>query len=317
MKDGSGRKVNYLRLSVTDLCNLRCIYCMPEKGIKKLKHDDILRLEEIESITKVLVSLGIDKIRITGGEPLLRKGVLYLIQKIAEFSDLKEFCITSNGTLLGDFARPLKDSGIDRINISLDTLDKSKYAYITRGGKLSDVLNGITAAQNVGFRRLKLNIVLIKGFNDNEIEDFVNLTKHGIDIRFIELMPIGSASVWSSERFFSNHNVLQAVKSLVKVHDADISSPAVNYRLPGAEGVVGLISPITCKFCKYCNRARLTSDGRLLTCLHSERALNLKDMIRNNIDMEKEILEFIRQKPLSHNFEKDRFVNNDMVRIGG
>jgi len=291
---------------------------MPEKGICKVKHGEILSLEEIYEIAKVFVSLGVNKIRLTGGEPLIKKGVLSLVEKLAKLDGIKDLAMTTNGILLKRYAKDLKAAGLNRVNVSLDTLDEKKYSYITRGGNLKDVLEGIEAAKSVGLTPIKINVVLIGGFNVDEIEDFVDLTRtEEIDVRFIELMPIGEASQWAEENFISNEIVLDKVKILEKIENIDPSSPAVYYKIPGAKGRVGIINPISCKFCNYCNRVRLTSQGKLKLCLHSNDEIDLKDKLRCGEDIERIILEAIKQKPESHHLEDKKYITDNMYQIGG
>lgn len=318
MKDSFGRTISYLRISLTDLCNLRCKYCMPEKGVCKVEHKDVLSLEEIYEVAKVFVSLGVNKIRLTGGEPLTRKGIVGLVDKIAKLDGVKDLAMTTNGILLKKYARDLKLAGLRRVNISLDTLDEKKYSQITRGGRLKDVLEGIEAAKSEGLTPIKINTVLIGGFNVNEIEDFVNLTKtEEIDIRFIELMPIGEASKWAEENFVSNEVILNKVSALEKVERIDPSSPAVYYKLPYAKGRVGIINPISCKFCEYCNRVRLTSQGKLKLCLHSNEEIDLKDKLRKGENLEEIILNAVKSKPESHHLEDGQYISDSMYQIGG
>lgn len=318
MKDSYGRDINYLRISVTDLCNLRCKYCMPEKGICKVSHEDVLSIEEIEKISKAFVSLGVDKIRLTGGEPLARKGIVNIVQKVAGLNGIQDLAMTTNGILLKKYAWELKSAGLKRVNISLDTLDEKKYSYITRGGKLKDVLDGIEAAKKVGLAPIKINTVLIGGFNEDEIEDFVRLTEtEEIDVRFIELMPIGEAIELESEYYVSNQLVLDKVKELTKVDSEDLSSPAVYYKLPNGKGKVGIINPISCKFCEYCNRVRITAKGKLKLCLHSNEEIDLKASLRKGEDIEKIIVESIKRKPESHHLESGEYVLKKMYQIGG
>lgn len=316
--DSYGRRLNYLRISVTDLCNLRCMYCMPQEGIQKLAHHEVMTLEELLEVAGALVELGIDKIRITGGEPLVRKGIVSLIKELSQYDGLREIAMTTNGILLGRYAEELKAAGLKRVNISVDTLDPEKYEKITRGGNLEMVLEGIKEAQRVGLRPIKLNTVLIGGFNDDEIEKFVALTAdNNIDVRFIELMPIGQASGWSVEKFISNAEVLRKVPSLEKIESNDISSPAEYYRIPGALGRVGLINPITCKFCENCNRIRLTSDGKLKLCLHSDREVDLAETLGSGGDIKDTILKEIKNKPKEHKLEDGEYTKRDMFKIGG
>lgn len=318
MKDSFGREINYLRISLTDRCNLRCEYCMPEKGVNKLNHEEILTLEEIFELTKAFVELGVNKIRFTGGEPLVRYGVLDLISKVSKLDGVKEIAMTTNGTLLKNNAMKLKEAGLSRLNISLDTLDKEKYKEITRGGDISRVLEGIEAAKEAGLTPIKINTVLIGGFNEDEIPKFVDLTNdHKIDVRFIELMPIGEARSFAMDKFIPNRRVLEAVKELEPIPNEDISSPAVYYKLPNALGKVGIINPISCKFCSNCNRVRLTSTGKLKLCLHSNREIDLKEALRNKEDIKKLIEESILTKEEEHHLENKEYITRNMNQIGG
>lgn len=318
MKDSYGRNINYLRISVTDLCNLRCKYCMPEKGISKVTHEDILSVEEIEQIAKIFVNLGINKIRLTGGEPLVRKGILDIVDRIGKLDGIKDFSMTTNGILLKKYAKDLKSRGLKRVNISLDTLDEEKYAYITRGGRLKDVFEGIEVAKKEGLTPIKINTVLIGGFNEDEIVDFVGLTeKEDLNVRFIELMPIGEAIELESEHYISNQLVLDKVPKLIKIEREDISSPAIYYKLPNGKGKVGIINPMSCKFCEYCNRIRITAQGKLKLCLHSNEEIDLKESLRSGEDIESIILEAISKKPQSHNLESGEYVFKKMHQIGG
>lgn len=318
MKDQFGRKINYLRISVTDLCNLRCIYCMPKEGIPKIQHEDILSVEEIEEIVKVFVKLGVNKIRLTGGEPLVRKGILDIVERIGKLEGIRDFAMTTNGLLLKEYAKDLKALGLKRVNISLDTLDDKKYSSITRIGSLQRVMKGIEAAKEVGLTPIKINTVLVGGFNDDEIEDLVRLTeKEEIDVRFIELMPIGEAIKLKADHFLSNEIVLQRVPSLIKIDGEDPSSPAVYYKLPNGKGKIGLINPVSCKFCKNCNRVRLTSQGKLKLCLHSDVEIDLREALRRGQAIEKIIMDAISKKPESHNLEDGVYVSKKMYQIGG
>jgi cyclic pyranopterin phosphate synthase len=320
MRDTLGRNINYLRISVTDRCNLRCRYCMPEEGICKKEHNDILSLEEIYKVVKVCAELGISKVRITGGEPLVRKGLTSLMENISKLQGIKEIALTTNGILLPKFARELKAVGLHRVNISLDTLNAEKYKYITREGSIEDVLSGIAAAEEAGLLPIKLNTVLIGGFNDDEIESFVELTRdREIDVRFIELMPIGQAADWAQKNFVSNEKVLSRVKALEEVDGGDPSSPAKYYRLPGAKGKIGLINPISHAFCGSCNRLRLTADGKLKPCLHTDTELDLKEALNNGKDLYDIVKASIMQKPVRHSLDNklNRPIERDMYRIGG
>lgn len=316
MIDSYGRKLNYLRMSITDNCNLKCKYCMPEVSDNNEKHD-ILSSDEIYKIASDMVDLGIDKIRITGGEPLARKDSLEIIKRVGSLN-LKDFTITTNGVLLKKYASKLKEYGVKRVNISLDSLDSNKYKEITRGGNLQNVLDGIEECKRVGLTPIKINVVLIGGFNEDEIEKLVNLTMDDdIYVRFIELMPIGQAKNWSIEKFISSNLILEKVKNLKSVNSSEESSPATYYKLEGAKGKVGIINPISCKFCDRCNRLRVTYDGKLKTCLHSDDEIDLKSALESNIDLKQLILNSVSEKPKEHNLEKGQYIKRDMVKIGG
>lgn len=291
---------------------------MPEKGIDcKLRHEDMLSLEEMYILIKNFVELGIDKIRFTGGEPLVKKGIVDLIDKVSKLEGVNDLTMTTNGRLLKQMAGPLKEAGLNRVNISLDSLDPVKFSEITRGGDLNSVLEGIDEAIRVGLTPVKINTVLIGGINDNEIRDLIDLTRRGMDVRFIELMPIGEAAGFAEERFVSTNLVLETVDELVPVEREDISSPAAYYLLPGVEGKVGLINPISCKFCSNCNRVRLTSTGKLKLCLHSDREIDLKFALRNNRDIRKIIKDSIWTKEESHHLEDEQYIVRNMNQIGG
>ncbi|MCK9444341.1 MAG: GTP 3',8-cyclase MoaA [Tissierellaceae bacterium] len=318
MIDSFGRKINYLRISLTDRCNLRCKYCMPGTGVSKFSHDDMLTLEELYTITKAFVELGIDKLRFTGGEPLVRKGIVEFIERVSKLDGIRELTMTTNGILLKKYAKDLKEAGLNRVNISLDTLDGDKYREITRLGNIEDVLEGIEEAKRVGLTPIKINTVLIGGFNDDEIEDLANLTvNEKMDVRFIELMPIGEAATWAEENFLSNDIVLERLEGLVAVPSEDKSSPAVYYKLPNAKGRIGIINPITCKFCADCNRVRLTSKGKLKLCLHSDREIDIRKILLEGGDLKKLILKSIGEKEESHHLEAKLYIKRNMNEIGG
>lgn len=326
MKDGLGRIINYLRISVTDRCNLRCRYCMPEEGIDKKGHLEMLTLEEIFEVVKVCADLGTDKIRITGGEPLVRKGVIGLIEKITALETIKDIALTTNGVLLGQMAGDLRKAGLKRINVSLDTLNEKKYEYITRGGNIKDVLVGIEEAIKVGLVPIKINTVLTKGFNEDEIGDFIKLTvNENIDVRFIELMPLGQSAGFAAEKYLSNTTVLERFGELEPTEAVDKSSPAKYYKLPGSKGRVGLINPISHKFCDNCNRIRLTADGKLKPCLHSDMEIDIRAVLRDEKSpdkfqaLHKAVVEAIQAKPRNHNLNDlyNKPIERDMNTIGG
>ena len=294
MIDKYGRQIDYMRISVTELCNLRCRYCMPEEGIVKRDHEEMMTAEETIDAVKAAVSLGVKKIRVTGGEPLVKRGIVELCENIAAIDGVEELCMTTNGTLLPGYARELRDAGVDRVNISLDTLKADRYREITRIGELSEALSGIEAAFEAGFEKVKINTVLMGGFNDDEIEDFVRLTiDRPLEVRFIELMPIGGGIEFEKARFISCVRVLESVPGLEPLDMTD--GVAAMYALPGAKGRVGLIRPISCDFCEGCNKIRLTADGMLKPCLHSGAEISIKG--RSREEMTEVIREAILSKP--------------------
>ena len=314
MLDGCGRTIDYLRLSVTDLCNYRCRYCMPPEGVAKRDHGDILSLEELADIARAAVRLGVKKIRLTGGEPLVRRGIVELCRQLRTIPGLQELCLTTNGALLPQLAAPLREAGLDRLNISLDTLRPDRFAEMTRLGHLSDALAGIEAAEAAGFHDLKLDTVLIGGFNDDEINDFINLTReHPWEVRFIELMPMGPCAEWDKACFLSGDTVLQKVPALQQIESCGV---ARRYRLPGAMGTVGLISPVNHDFCAQCRRIRVTADGKLKGCLHSAEELPLRGL--HGKDLEEAIRQGILQKPERHHLTERRSdTPRNMNQIGG
>ena len=314
MLDGCGRTIDYLRLSVTDLCNYRCRYCMPAEGVCKRPHADILSVEELVEIGQAAVACGVQKIRLTGGEPLVRRGILDICRGLRAIPGLEELCLTTNGSLLPSMAAPLREAGVDRLNISLDTLRPDRFREMTRLGTLSDVLEGIRAAEDAGFTNLKLDTVLIGGFNDDEIGDFLNLTMdHPWEIRFIELMPMGPCAEWEKSRFLSVDSVLQRYTTLQEI---DAQGVARRYRLPGAKGTVGLISPMSHDFCADCRRIRVTADGKLKGCLHSREELPLRGL--HGKDLEDAIRRGILQKPQRHHLaEGASDTPRTMNQIGG
>lgn len=314
MVDGFGRTIDYLRLSVTDLCNYRCRYCMPAEGVRKRRHEDILTVEECIEMVRAAVACGITKVRLTGGEPLVRRGILDICRGIAALEGVKELCLTTNGSLLAQLAAPLRDAGVDRLNISLDTLRPDRFRSMTRTGKLDQALAGITAAEAAGFTRLKLNTVLIGGFNDDELEELLALTvNHPWELRLIELMPMGPCSEWCSERFLSGTAILNRFPHLEPIRSQGV---ARRYRLPGAKGTVGLISPLSCGFCAQCRRIRITADGTLKGCLHSREELTLRGL--HGAELEQAIRRGILQKPREHHLaERSSDTPRSMNQIGG
>jgi cyclic pyranopterin phosphate synthase len=320
MIDKYGRKINYLRISVTDLCNLKCQYCMPPQGVKKKSHQEILRIETIEKIAQAAVNIGISKIRLTGGEPLVRRGIIDLVARISQLKSkgLEELVLTTNGILLERYAGDLKKAGLTRVNISLDTLNPEKYKNITRGGDLEQVLKGIEAAKKEDLSPIKINVVLIGGVNDDEIVDFVHLTKdQELEVRFIELMPLGEASDWDKNHFISGEEILYRVPQLIPLPLRGKSSVACLFKLPNSKGRVGIISPLSNHFCHSCNRVRITADGKLKPCLHGNREFDIRDYDEEHL--EQFLLDGIYGKPMKHNIlNKDYIpIARNMNEIGG
>ncbi len=328
MRDRYNRQIDTLRISVTDRCNLRCTYCMPEKGVIAKDPDEILSFEEIEKVVRIVATLGITKIKITGGEPLARKGIAHLIEMLSGVKGINDISMTSNGISLAKFVRDLKDSGLNRVNISLDSLNKDRFTSITRGGDIRYVWQGIEEAIKAGLEPVKINVVMIKGFNDDEIVDFAGLTYNmHIHIRFIEFMPMLNGLLWDEEKFISNEDVKKQCETLGELFQAGKipgSGPAVYYRLKGARGSIGFISPLSNSFCTNCNRLRLTSDGNLRLCLHHEDSLNLKEMFRKGFrdeEISKAIEVAMNTKPKGHNLCSPtgafHYSNGAMSSIGG
>ena len=282
MIDRLGRNITYLRISVTDKCNLRCRYCMPEEGVCRKNHADMLTEDEFIAAVEVAASLGITKIRITGGEPLVRKNIVSICRRAAEVEGVKEVCLTTNGVLLPQLAKPLKEAGVKRLNLSLDTLDPERYAYITRIGKMEAFKAGLDAAFEAGFEKIKINSVLIGGFNDDEIEALAKLTQeYPVDMRFIELMPMYDSGDFGQDAYLPYSKVLEKLPEAVPVAQDD--GVAKLYRLPGAKGNIGLISPVSAHFCGDCNRIRLTADGKLKPCLHAADEYSIKGLDKDGM----------------------------------
>jgi cyclic pyranopterin phosphate synthase len=285
LKDTYDRTIDYMRISVTDRCNLRCVYCMPSGGVKFLEHRDILQYEEIARVLRVAVHTGVRKVRITGGEPLMRKNLTSLIKMIKNIEGIHQLSLTTNGILLERFAEELADAGLDRVNVSLDSLKPERYREITRGGDLEAVLRGIKASERAGLTPIKINMVPIRGLNDDEIGEFAKITLTApYQVRFIEFMPFVAEELWNHEKFISSDEIrslLAQVGTLVPAKTKQ-TGPAQYFRFDGAAGIVGFISPISNHFCNECNRLRLTSDGKLRPCLFSETEIDLRSVLRSN-----------------------------------
>ena len=320
--DSFGRSINYLRISVTDRCNLRCLYCMPPEGVPRIPHSEILSYEEIRTAARAAAELGINRIRLTGGEPLVRAELPKLIHMLSQIEGIQELSLTTNGTILKKNALEFKQAGLSRVNVSLDTLKADKFRYITRLGALEDVLEGIKAAKEAGFEPVKINTVVMRGINDDEIRDFARMTyKEGCHVRFIELMPFKSVAEFVPSIELRQHiSLLGKLEPCVSITG---NGPATYYRLAGAKGTIGFISPLTePSFCSRCNRMRLTPDGKLRPCLLGEDEIDLKLPLRNNATMDKLkrlILKAVASKPEHHHLEGGnvRLVNRKMSQIGG
>jgi cyclic pyranopterin phosphate synthase len=319
MRDGLGRTINYLRLSITDRCNLRCCYCMPAEGIPACEHADVLRYEELLQIAKTAVGLGVEKVRITGGEPLVRKGVVGFLDRLGKIPDLSEMTLTTNGLLLETMASDLKAVGVERLNVSLDSLDPHVYKRITRGGELDQVLNGLETADQAGLR-LKLNMVVMRGINDHEVENFAALSiERPWSVRFIEYMPTIREKAWQN-RVISGREILERLQSrfgLSSVSTTRLCGPAKPYRITGAMGTVGIITPMSEHFCGNCNRIRVTAQGMAKSCLLSDKAMDLKPALSQGPDtLRASLLEVIGGKVAQHHFSDEQSVVQ-MSGIGG
>jgi len=319
LQDPFGRKIDYLRLSVTDRCNLRCTYCMPEK-MKFSPRQQVLTLEEMYLIASVFVDLGIRSIRLTGGEPLIRRNIIWLVSALAELDNLSDISITTNGVKLPFFADKLKAAGLSRINISLDSLRSQRFRKITRLGDLNQVLNGLEAAIHAGFKKIRLNSVILKGFNDDEVVDLVKFSiNKGIDIAFIEEMPLGE--VVSHQRINtqqSSRNIKEKLSQKFDLRACDYSTagPSEYFSVANSSTKVGFISPMSDNFCSTCNRIRLTAEGRLLLCLGNEHSVDLRAIIRENPQdnkgLKQAIIAALKKKPERHYFDPNK---TDIVRF--
>jgi GTP 3',8-cyclase len=323
--DREKRHLNYLRISITDRCNLRCLYCVPEGRIPKLGHDDILSYEEILRLVKIGIRLGIRKVRITGGEPLVRKGAIDLLARLVRIRELKDVSLTTNGVLLASNAQRIFDAGIRRINISLDSLDPEKYAQITGYHQFDRVWAGIHLAHEIGFAPIKINVVAMRGINDDEIINFGRLSlDHPFHIRFIEYMPIGNSRTNSRDQILTPEikEKIDTIGELIPVENGHNDGPARRYRIAGALGEVGFISALSHHFCSHCNRLRLTADGKLRACLLSDHHEPVKDVLRNG-GSDEQLAEIfrtaVRQKAAKHELcpNSATTVKDQMQGIGG
>lgn len=324
LKDAWGRKLEYLRVSVTDRCNLRCVYCMPAEGVECIGHDEVLRYEEILAVVRAGADLGVRRVRVTGGEPLVRKGLVPFIAQLAAMPGIEEVALTTNGLLLNGLAGELARAGLTRINVSLDSLKQDTFARLTRGGRVAAVLAGLEAAAAAGLEPLKINCVVIRSLNDDEVFDFAALTvDRPWHVRFIEYMPIGESPELSwPEHFVPIDEVRQRLSQrwrLTPARQPVGNGPAVYVRLPGARGTVGFITPMSEHFCASCNRLRLTADGRLRSCLLAGGEVDVKALLRggDGVGLQEAFRRAIRLKPLDHGLEGPGGCGDSMVRLGG
>jgi cyclic pyranopterin phosphate synthase len=309
--DRFGRRVNYVRMSITDRCDFRCVYCMDEEMVF-MPRQQLLSLEEIVSLVGAFAELGVEKVRVTGGEPLVRKNVDWLFKELGDLKQttaLKELTITTNGSQLPKYAESLVESGVDRINISLDSLKADRFKALTRTGDLNGVLNGIRSAKKAGFKRIKLNAVIMKGRNEDEIVDLARFAiKNDLDISYIEEMPLGHVTHDRSESYCSSDEVKAVLESVFALNasDANTGGPSRYYQLEGTGSKVGFISPHSHNFCESCNRVRVTTEGRLLLCLGQEHSVDLRDILRrypgDKTRLKQAIIDSMEIKPKGHDF---------------
>ncbi len=330
MKDRFGRNITYLRVSVTDRCNMRCIYCMPESGVPLVTHSDLLSFEEIARVVRAGASVGIRTARLTGGEPLLRRGIVDLVAKLAEIPGLDDLAMTTNAARLDTMAASLKAAGLRRVNISLDSLDPETFAVITRGGDLSAVLRGIDSALEAGLFPVKLNCVALRDLNDSEIPAMLGFIKERpVHLRFIELMPVGWNDAWFSQRFIPASELVTRVESAAAAVGCGVRpsaaavgrGPATYLEIDGHLGMVGFISAMTAHFCARCTRMRLTSTGGLSPCLASGVELDIRSELRSGCSDDRLVqlfLEAAAMKPLEHSMEREAGLDSRLMsRIGG
>lgn len=325
--DRFGRPITYLRISVTDRCNLRCVYCLPETGMKWLPRENQLSAEEIARVTETAAKVGVRRVRLTGGEPLVRADIVEIVARIASIPGIEEVSLTTNAMLLELLARPLAKAGLTRVNVSLDTLDVDKFKRITRGGKIDDLWRGIAAAEDAGLSPLKLNTVVVNGLNADELSALARLTiENPWHVRFIELMPVGNAQNWGEDfpalpdRYISVHE-MQTRLSNFNLQPATTptgNGPARTFRIPGALGTVGFISPLGEHFCQGCNRLRLTADGHLRPCLLLDGEVNVRDALRTGQPLLPLLQQAVDAKPQGHELFLQHYPESRrMAQIGG
>ena len=332
MLDLYHRQINYIRVSITDKCNLRCIYCKPSQDFHQIERSQILSYEEILRLIQVAVTCGISKVRLTGGEPLVRRDVINLVRSISQLDGVKDIALTTNGVLLDQMAQGLYEAGLHRINVSLDSLNREKYQNITCRDRLEQVLQGIKKAHEIGFSPIKINIVVIRGINDDEVLDLAQLSlTYPFHIRFIEFMPIGNNQLWQDKQYFScleMKKIITAYRPIIPSaspgphHSPEEDGPARLFEFEGAPGKIGFISPLSDHFCSTCNRIRLTADGRLRSCLFSNQEIDIKEAMRSggsDEDLRQIFIKGIENKPVG--LDRSQFsslkCNRFMNSIGG
>ena len=324
-QDRFGRMINYLRISLTDKCNLRCVYCMPEDMVFRPKHE-LMQDDELRTFVRVFADLGFHKFRLTGGEPTVRHNIVEICGFIAHTPGVQSLSMTTNGILLTDLAQPLADAGLQRVNISIDTLDPERFKRITRWGTLDEVWDGIEAAERAGLTPIKLNAVVVRGFNDQDVTELAKLTlDHDWQVRFIEMMPFGDVATFAQEQIITDAQIRERIAGeympLELSNSGKLDGEARIYRFPGAKGEVGFISTVSAPFCATCNRARLTADGVLRLCLLRDKEVNLLGPLRAGAieeDLKEIILEGIWWKPWGHGLAEDEIpVKRVMSQIGG
>jgi len=322
--DTHGRKINYLRLSVTDRCNMRCFYCMPEEGIVKKTHEALLSYEELLLIAETAVAMGIEKIRVTGGEPLVRRGIIDFLASLSKIPGLRHLALTTNGLLLTEMALDLYKAGVQRLNVSLDSLNPQTFSEITRGGDLGSVLAGLKAAGQAGFPPPKINVVVMRGINDTEVINFAEMTrKYGNPVRFIEYMPVVKENGW--QRYcISGNEILQRIASCYPLEPVDkgaYSGPSRDFRIPGARGSIGIITAVSGHFCSQCNRIRVTSTGQAKGCLFSDTKTDLISWLRppDHKGLTDVMRSVVSGKPERHDISPDSYThkNFSMSQVGG
>ena len=325
LTDSHNRRINYLRLSVTDRCNLKCSYCMPSEGLPVFKREELLTRAEIMTLARAAVRLGIRKIRVTGGEPLMRKDIVGLIRELGELPELERLVLTTNGIRLGPIASELKDAGLSGANISIDSLDPDRYREITRGGDLSRCLNGIDAALDAGLHT-KINIVVMAGVNDHEVHDFVEFAMtRPLAVRFIEYMPTrgrdgGPSLTVPTAKLLERLGEMTKLEPIERPGGLTMAGPARNFRVPGALGTIGVISPISCHFCEDCNRIRITATGLARGCLFHETGLDLKPWLRvgDEVGLAEAMSRVVADKPVGHQLDEGEGPGQiSMSRLGG